>query len=446
MDGTLAEFAASEAPLPERLRVARELAAAASALAARGRAHGALVPGAVVVLADATVALRAASAAAPLDRAGFDAPEVARGGRPSPRADAFSVGALAWLALAGRPPFGADDPLEAVRRALHEEAEPVRLHAPGVPVEVEAAIAALLEKRPRHRARPEQLVSAIDAVIARDRARRAPRLAPLSRALPGGEGRIAVPSQRPPEAARAVAAALPIPLPSQPAPPPRPRAPVVAPLVRRHLPTLLRVARRCASALAALLVLLARACGASVRALLPAAARAVRATAALPPLPRTALAILPLFALSFAMLPRTDAALARDVAGLLERGDTARARAVVDEAARRRPADPVVEKLRGDVACARGAPGECLRRYRVAIAAREDLKADPALRRNARRLLDRGQSCGTRRAAAQLLGELRDPEALPALEDARRSGGLFSLFCTGDAFDRAIAATRASAR
>jgi hypothetical protein len=104
----------------------------------------------------------------------------------------------------------------------------------------------------------------------------------------------------------------------------------------------------------------------------------------------------------------------------------------------------VLEKLRGDVACARGAAGECLRRYRVALAAREELREDPALRANARRLLDRGHSCGTRRAAAQLLGELRDPEALPALEEARRSGGIFAAFCAGDAVDRAIASTRAA--
>ncbi|HEX9051119.1 MAG TPA: serine/threonine protein kinase, partial [Anaeromyxobacter sp.] len=333
----------------------------------------------------------------------------------------FSVGALAWLALAGRPPFDADEPLEVVRRVLHAEAGSVRLHAPGVPLEVEGAIGALLEKRPRRRARPAELVGAIDAALAAagskglgEEARpptSTPRHSALSPAEPGGEGR---------------GEAAPIPT----APPSPPRTPILAPLLRRHAPTFVRLARATASA---------------ARALPSAAGRAVRAATALPPLPRTALAVLPIFAVSLAMLPRTDAALAREVSGLLERGDPARARAVLEEAARRRPADPVVEKLRGDVACARGAPGECLRRYRVAIAAREELSADPALRANARRLLGRAQSCGTRRAAAQLLGELRDPQALPALEEARRSGGIFSFFCTGDAFDRAIAATRASA-
>jgi hypothetical protein len=138
--------------------------------------------------------------------------------------------------------------------------------------------------------------------------------------------------------------------------------------------------------------------------------------------------------------------LAREVAAALERGDLPAARRSLDQAARERPGDPLVEKLRGDLACARGAPAECVRRYRIAIAARPDLRGDPALRGNARALLGPGQSCGTRRAAAQLLGELRDREALPALEAARRSGGIFAALCTGDTIERAIAATRAPAR
>jgi hypothetical protein len=106
-----------------------------------------------------------------------------------------------------------------------------------------------------------------------------------------------------------------------------------------------------------------------------------------------------------------------------------------------------VEKLRGDLACARGVPDECLRRYRTALAARPALRSDGALRQNVRALLSRDEGCSTRRAAALLAGELRDPETLPALQAAaRQSRGFFAYLCTGDAFDRAIAATRASVR
>ena len=145
------------------------------------------------------------------------------------------------------------------------------------------------------------------------------------------------------------------------------------------------------------------------------------------------------------MLQR-DASVDAEVAALLARGEHAKARAVLERAEARRPGDSRLEKLRGDVACARGSAGECLRRYRVALAARPELHGDPTLRANARNLLATAQGCGARRAAAELLGELRDPAALPALEQARRSSGMFAALCAGDAVDRAIAATRASAR
>jgi hypothetical protein len=172
----------------------------------------------------------------------------------------------------------------------------------------------------------------------------------------------------------------------------------------------------------------------------------VTAGAAGPPSPaaRALLAAVPLLAGVVLLTSSGDPALARSVEAAIARGDLAAARSLLDDAARSGRAGPVVEKLRGDLACARGASGECLRRYRVALAARPELREDPALRRNARALLRRDQSCGTRRAAAALVGELRDREALPALEEARRRGGLFAFLCTGDAIDRAIAATRSA--
>ncbi|MFL5274349.1 MAG: hypothetical protein ACJ79E_19990 [Anaeromyxobacteraceae bacterium] len=150
-------------------------------------------------------------------------------------------------------------------------------------------------------------------------------------------------------------------------------------------------------------------------------------------------------AAAYAVLPESDAVLEREIAGLIRRGELADARRRLESSARRRPGDPLVEKLRGDVACARGEPAECVRRYRVALAKRPDLRDDRVLRANARHLLRPSESCGTRRSAANLLGELRDPEALAALEESRRSAGVFAYFCTGDSIERAIAATRASA-
>ncbi len=163
------------------------------------------------------------------------------------------------------------------------------------------------------------------------------------------------------------------------------------------------------------------------------------------PLRRGALAGAVLVLLALALGTGPDASLARDVAAALRRGDTAAARAHLD-APPRGASRALVEKLRGDVACARRAPAECLRRYRTALAARPSLREDPGLRRNVRALLGTDEACATRRSAALLAGELRDPEALPALEAARRTAGIFSFLCTGDSIDRAIAATRSAGR
>jgi predicted Zn-dependent protease len=151
-------------------------------------------------------------------------------------------------------------------------------------------------------------------------------------------------------------------------------------------------------------------------------------------------------AAAYALLPESEASLSSEIHRLVRSGDLVSARTRLDGVARRRPGDPFVEKLRGDVACARGSRSECLRRYRAALAARPGLREDETLRENTRALLGRRSSCGDRRAAAELLAELRDPGALPALEEARRGAGFFGFFCTGDAIDRAIQTTRAAAR
>jgi hypothetical protein len=62
------------------------------------------------------------------------------------------------------------------------------------------------------------------------------------------------------------------------------------------------------------------------------------------------------------------------------------------------------------------------------------------------RWLGRDASCEARREAARLLAALRDPGALPALEQARRAGGPFAFLCAGGAVDDAIAATRGAGR
>jgi hypothetical protein len=358
VERTLSDFARAASSLEARVRAACGLARAVAALHRRGLVHGALSPETVLVTGegDAVVLAPPVPAPSPLALAGWAAPEVIRGEAPTRCSDAFAAGALARLALAGRGPWEAEDPLERSRRVLFEEPRRARLDEPALPAEVEDVLARLLDRRPRRRARLEDLLRALEADAG---------VAPVARAAP-------------PSAPVPVAA------------PSRPRSPFPYPVIA-------------AAAVAALLL----------------AALLLRGG--------------------------SGATLSREVAAALARGDLAAARARLD-APPRGTDRALLEKLRGDVACARDAPGECLRRYRRALAARPELREDEALRRNVRALLSRKEGCETRRSAALLVGELRDPGALPALEAARRAGGLLAFLCTGDAIDRAIASTRAAAR
>jgi hypothetical protein len=429
MEQTLAAFAASGAPLADRLRVARELAIAVAHLHARGRIHGALSPERALLPAHGAVVLAPPPAdEGPLARAGFDAPEVARGRRPTRSSDAFSLGALAWLVLAGRSPFEGPDPLERIRRALFVEPGPVRLAAPETPLEVEAAIAAAMEKRPNRRTTAARLAEALGAAVEPEGRRPrngapGPAATPIATAAPIATATpTATPTPTPTATATPTATPTPTPTPT-PTAAPTPtvvRIPsTIAAAIRRQLPTFLSAARAVAS-------------------------RARAVLCRLTPLQRGALVLAPLVALGVFALPQSDAVLEREIAAMIARGDLAAARRRLEASAKERPGDAVVEKLRGDVACARGEPADCMRRYRVALAKRPDLRQDPVLRANARRLLRPSEACGTRRAAANLVGELRDPEALPALEEARRSAGILAYFCTGDSIERAIVATRAA--
>ncbi|WP_176065683.1 serine/threonine protein kinase [Anaeromyxobacter diazotrophicus] len=204
-------------------------------------------------------------------------------------------------------------------------------------------------------------------------------------------------------------------------------------------------------------------------------------------------------------LARRPGALERAVAARLEARDLDGARRLLREAERRGGAGPVAEKLRGDVACAGRAYGECLRRYEAALAARPALGRDPRLRENALALAARGDdrralaavlarlpglddalaeltrsprywprwnavraleargardridfarvyaldllhagSCDTRRAAAERLAALREPRLLPELTRAQAAAraSWSEWRCTGPAVEEALRATR----
>ncbi|MHC4401296.1 MAG: serine/threonine protein kinase [Planctomycetota bacterium] len=81
----------------------------------------------------------------------FMAPEQADSRPAGPRTDLYSLGAVFFALLTGRPPFQAATPLQMLERQRFAKPEPVGRYAPGVPTELELIIDQLLEKDPQKR-------------------------------------------------------------------------------------------------------------------------------------------------------------------------------------------------------------------------------------------------------------------------------------------------------
>jgi eukaryotic-like serine/threonine-protein kinase len=442
----------------------RAFAAALSPLHSRGIAHGELHPNNVIETEDGRIVLvdgvepfcGAADAGDPQAalEALYAAPEVVRGAHATPRADVWSLGVMTHRLLAGAHPFEASDFAATMARILYEAPLAVAVARPDLPAALAAAVDRAHARSPR--ARPRTAMAFAEA------------LGEPPPSLVAGESR----------PARVAASGIASPSNATPAPA-LGAAPATAPAT------------------------LARGRDWLVGATFGNAWRAGRERLRAAPVgPRVALVAAPVLAIALLWLGGEDP-LVREVRQLLAAGELPRAADVLDRAAAQRPSDPGVEKLRGDLACARGQGRECLRRYRAALEARPGLKDDPLVRENVLALLGReddralavrlatwvdgvdepllertrsdrywtrwnavraleargeaeridygdvyardllhGGSCATRRAAAAKLAELRDPRTLPALEQARASAGAFDWFCTGDTIGRAIAAVR----
>jgi serine/threonine protein kinase len=83
----------------------------------------------------------------------YMSPEQAAGAtnRIGPASDVYSLGAILYQCLTGRPPFQAETPLDTLAQVLDGDPVPLRLLNPNVPRDLETISLKCLEKAPEHR-------------------------------------------------------------------------------------------------------------------------------------------------------------------------------------------------------------------------------------------------------------------------------------------------------
>jgi len=147
----------SSGPLPLRqaLDIVISICSALGIAHRRGLVHGNLKPenvflsGDVLKLTDFGLPMPSAHWGLPL----YTSPEQLSGGRVGLASDVYSLGAMLYEMLAGRPPFEAEDFASLMHKHLWETPPPLRQFNPDVPISVEKIVHKTLAKEPSARYR-----------------------------------------------------------------------------------------------------------------------------------------------------------------------------------------------------------------------------------------------------------------------------------------------------
>lgn len=78
-------------------------------------------------------------------------PEQAAGHDVDARSDIYSLGAVGYYLLSGRPPFLRSTPAQMYKAHLHEQPTPIATYVPAIPSDLASILHRCLEKDPAHR-------------------------------------------------------------------------------------------------------------------------------------------------------------------------------------------------------------------------------------------------------------------------------------------------------
>ncbi len=171
------EKAGGPLPLGRTLEIAKGVARGLAFAHERGIVHRDLKPGNVWLTSKGVAKIGDFGLAVSLDRSrltqhgmmvgtvAYMPPEQALGGEVTPQADLYSLGAMLYELVTGRPPFQADDPTAIISQHINTPPVAPSWHSEHCPPDLEALILRLLAKVPGDRpASASEVLAALETI------------------------------------------------------------------------------------------------------------------------------------------------------------------------------------------------------------------------------------------------------------------------------------------
>lgn len=160
-------------PVPEALRIARQIAGALAQAHLNRLVHCDIKPHNILVMPDGTVKVADFGIARAVTESTmtyndsimgsvhYFSPEQASGTTITPKSDVYSLGIVLYEMLVGRVPFDGNTAVSIARKHIDEEPAPLRGFVPGIPPVVEALVTRMMAKDPVQRPASSALVQDI---------------------------------------------------------------------------------------------------------------------------------------------------------------------------------------------------------------------------------------------------------------------------------------------
>jgi len=183
-------------PMEQAIKIARETCQGLEFAHSRGIVHRDLKPGNIWLTGDGTAKIGDFGLAVALDRSrlttegmmvgtvSYMPPEQAMGGEVTPRSDLYSLGAMLYEMVTGRPPFLGDDSVAIIGQHINTPPVAPTWHNGQCPRPLDALILRLLAKDPSER--PESASDVLAALEGIDLAEEIPLSPPLLKGDTGG--------------------------------------------------------------------------------------------------------------------------------------------------------------------------------------------------------------------------------------------------------------------